>query len=111
MNIVKTPTRSVLKQENLVNQMRIVLCGPEIKDFDPSSAVLHWLSSGQGSRHLTYKPRQPKETVCEPSTSQVTQGSSISDTEKLAHDVFNKLSEEQRLLVKEKMSKDQCSFQ
>ncbi|KAH3888791.1 hypothetical protein DPMN_012831 [Dreissena polymorpha] len=111
MNIVKTPTRSVLKQENLVNQMRIVLCGPEIKDFDPSSAVLHWFSSGQGSRNLTYKPRQPKETVCEPSTSQVTQGSSISDTEKLAHDVFNKLSEEQRLLVKEKMSKNQCSFQ
>ena len=109
MNNVKTSRRSVVKQENLVNQMRIIISGPKVEDFDPSSSVLHWLESGTGSRHLTYRQRQSKESVNEPSTSQAS--TSAVYTEELVHDIFETLDDNQKTFFKEKFSKDQCRIQ
>lgn len=59
MNAIKTLGRSTLGQQNLLNQLRIVTCGPSVKDFDPTDSVNLWLNScsGSGSRHLNHKPR------------------------------------------------------
>ncbi|CAG2191828.1 unnamed protein product [Mytilus edulis] len=53
MNIIKSPLRSKLTQENLQNQMQIVVNGVSIKEFDPRPSVIYWLKSG--NRHLTHK--------------------------------------------------------
>ena len=53
MNIIKSPLRTHLTQENLQNQMQIVVCVPEFSKFDPLPAVHHWLKSG--NRHIQHK--------------------------------------------------------
>jgi len=78
MNAIKTPGRSTLGQQNLLNQLRIVTCGPSVKDFDPTDSVNLWLNScsGSGSRHLNHKPRTKPFTATTAAAADVQPGSS-----------------------------------
>lgn len=53
MNLVKSPLRTRLSQENLQSQMRIVISGPVFSKFDPLPSVENWLKSGH--RHVRHK--------------------------------------------------------
>ena len=61
MNLVKSPLRTRLTQENLQSQMRIVISGPEFSKFDPLPSVEEWLKSGH--RHIRHKPPERSATV------------------------------------------------
>lgn len=82
MNLIKTPSRSTLSQANLKNQMRIVLSGPSLQDFDASDSVMHWLENCKGGRHLTHKPRvsQTQQSGA-PTTSSTEQQAAENDTQ------------------------------
>lgn len=53
MNLVKSTYRTRLTQENLQHQMRIVVDGASLQEFNPLPAVELWLSSS--NRHITHK--------------------------------------------------------
>lgn len=53
MNLIKTNLRSTLSQMSLNDLMRIHSDGPSLKDFDPTSSIMTWLSSGPGHRHVS----------------------------------------------------------
>lgn len=106
MNLIKTPSRSSMSQANLLNQMRVVMSGPSLDEFDPTDSVGYWLGSGKGSRHITYTPRSKK--TAEPSAS-----SSVpeSDTQ-LLQEVMEKLGDsDTRLKLKQTLAREQCSLQ
>lgn len=52
MNLIKTNLRSSMSQTTLNSLMRIYSDGPSLKDFDPTSSILTWLSC-PGQRHLS----------------------------------------------------------
>lgn len=53
MNLVKSPLRTRLSQENLQHQMRVIANGKSFQDFNPRPAVEYWLKTG--NRHITHK--------------------------------------------------------
>ena len=61
MNLVKSPLRTRLTQENLQSQMSIVSSGPEFSEFDPLPSVEEWLKSGH--RYICHKPPERSATV------------------------------------------------
>jgi hypothetical protein len=61
MNLIKSPLRTRLTQENLQSQMRIVVSGPDFSMFDPLPSVEEWLKSGH--RHIRHKPPQKSATL------------------------------------------------
>ena len=64
MNLIKTSLRTILTQENLQNQIRVVVNGSSFQEFDPDPSVMHWLKSA--NRHITHKKpmeiKQPAPT-------------------------------------------------
>ena len=52
MNLVKTSKRTLLGNDTLNDLLDVKLNGPHIKDFSPDKAILHWLGSGNGKRHI-----------------------------------------------------------
>ena len=98
-----------MSQANLLNQMRIVMCGPGLDEFDPTDSVLYWLKSSKGSRHLTHKPKSKRSD--EPSGSAENLESEQPDTQ-LLNEVMEKLGDtDTRVKLKEALAKDQCSLQ
>ncbi|XP_071181304.1 zinc finger protein 862-like [Mytilus edulis] len=112
MNIIKSPLRSKLTQENLQNQMQIVVNGVSIKEFDPRPSVVYWLKSG--NRHLTHK--LPVKATSEAVASH-SQDRDVTNVRPLLQDLVKSLGGEEaaRAKLKEMASSepsgsDQCSL-
>jgi len=76
---VKTRGRSTISK---LNQIRIVTCGPSVKDFDPSDSVDHWLNSCSGSDSRHFKPITKPSTAADiqPGPSTTMSASAIATT-------------------------------
>lgn len=112
MNIIKSPLRSKLTQENLQNQMQIVVNGVSIKEFDPRPSVIYWLKSG--NRHLTHK--LPVKATSE-AVATHSQDRDVTNVRPLLQDLVKSLGGEEaaRAKLKEMASSepsgsDQCSL-
>jgi len=115
---VKTPGRSTIGK---LNQIKIVTCGPSVKDFDPSDSVDHWLNScsRSDSRHLNQKPITRPSTAADiqPGSSTTMSASAIATTatpDDSSTDLFSKVMTKlgdsaTRHKLKKAMCNDQCS--
>ena len=79
MNLVKSSLRTRLTQENLQNQMRIVVSGPDFSQYDPLPSVEEWLKSGH--RHIRHKP--PERSTTKTTSESVASTSGQSEMESL----------------------------
>ena len=52
MNIIKSPGRSLLRNDSLNNCMEVKINGPTLDEYEPDAAIYHWLNSGKGNKHL-----------------------------------------------------------
>ena len=52
VNNIKDATRTTLGNENLNNLLEIKINGPPMATFKPELAILHWLDSSKGTRHV-----------------------------------------------------------
>ncbi len=60
MKMVKSDWRSSLLSDTLSDLLTIQLCSPDIKDFDPSTAVMLWHENSVKSRRPDYMNRGVK---------------------------------------------------
>ena len=62
MNLIKTNLRLSMSQSTLNDLMRIHSDGPSLRDFNPTSSIMNWLSAGPGHRHMSgHKAPQTRE--------------------------------------------------
>ena len=52
MNMIKSPGRSLLRNDSLNNCMEVKINGPTLDEYEPDAAIYHWLNSGKGNKHL-----------------------------------------------------------
>ena len=52
MNIIKSPGRSLLRNDSLNNCMEVKINGPTLEKYEPDAAIYHWLNSGKGNKHI-----------------------------------------------------------
>ena len=107
MNHIKTPYRSTLSQDNLQNQMRIVLSGPSLQDYDASDSVDYWLNSCKGGRHLFHQPK-----IVHPSTSTGAELNLEQFDPNFVSLVMDKIGDSKaRIQLKKVLADSQCLFQ
>ena len=75
MKLIKTDRRNRLKGTTLTDVMRVKLLSPDISDFDPTTAIHLWNTTGSRSRRPLYKGTKAgflKESAADSSSNDAT---------------------------------------